>query len=95
MFEKYEKAARVKAEAKKVEREEQERRRKERIEKKLKQEQERQETEAAAATSEDCKIVELTDEQADKLQAELDSKVCSTLIFLFITIRYGVDKNIL
>lgn len=68
-FEKYEAAALAKANAKKAERAEQERLRKEKIEKKMKEEQE------STQKDDDCRIVELSDEQADKLQAELDSKV--------------------
>lgn len=53
-----------------AERAEQERRRKERIEKKRKEEKDEEDK-----IDNDSKIVELTDEQAVKLQEEIDSKV--------------------
>ncbi|XP_012272843.1 nuclear migration protein nudC [Orussus abietinus] len=67
-FKKHQATALAKASAEKAERVEQERRRKERLEKKRKEEEE------AAKIDEDSRIVELTDEQAAKLQTELDNK---------------------
>lgn len=72
VFNKHEATAVAKSTAEKAERAEQEKRRKERAEKKLKEEQEKMECES--------KIVELTDEQAAKLQEEIDSKVLKTKI---------------
>lgn len=72
-FKKHEAAAVAKAASDMAERTEQERRRKERIEKKRKEEKEEEEEDKIES---DSKIVELTDEQAIKLQEEIDSKVC-------------------
>ncbi|XP_046421916.1 nuclear migration protein nudC [Neodiprion pinetum] len=69
-FKKHEATAVNKVSAEKAERAEQERRRKERAERKKKEEEEQFKSES--------KIVELTDEQAVELQAELDSKKVST-----------------
>lgn len=66
---KYETSALVKAASEKVERAEQERRRKEVLEKKRKEEQAEEEK-----IDTDSRIVELTDEQAVKLQEEIDNK---------------------
>lgn len=72
-FQKYRATALAKSNAEKAERAEQEKRRKEKFEKKKKEE------EAAVAAEnvidDDSRIVELTDEQADELQAEIDNKV--------------------
>ncbi|KYN31532.1 Nuclear migration protein nudC [Trachymyrmex septentrionalis] len=68
-FKKYEAGALAKAASDKAERAEQERRRKERLEKKRKEEQAEEEK-----IDNDSKIVELTDEQAVKLQEEIDNK---------------------
>ncbi|XP_076246580.1 nuclear distribution C, dynein complex regulator [Calliopsis andreniformis] len=68
-FKKHESTAVAKANSEKAERAEQERRRKERLEKKKREE--RVEEEKINSTS---KIVELTDEQAAKLQEEIDNK---------------------
>ncbi|KAG5315011.1 NUDC protein, partial [Acromyrmex insinuator] len=68
-FKKYEAGALAKAASDKAERTEQERRRKERQEKKRKEEQAEEEK-----IDNDSKIVELTDEQAVKLQEEIDNK---------------------
>ncbi|KYM78965.1 Nuclear migration protein nudC [Atta colombica] len=68
-FKKYEAGALAKATSDKAERAEQERRRKERLEKKRKEEQVEEEK-----IDHDSKIVELTDEQAVKLQEEIDNK---------------------
>lgn len=64
-FKKYEATAIAKDKAEKAERAEQERRRKERLEKKKKEEEQ---------MNTDARIVELTDEQAAKLQEEIDNK---------------------
>ncbi|XP_015605876.1 nuclear migration protein nudC [Cephus cinctus] len=69
-FKKHEATALAKASAEKAERAEQERRRKERIERKRKEEQQTEESQIDS----ESKIVELTDEQAAKLQEEIDSK---------------------
>lgn len=66
-FKKHENTAISKVFAEKAERAEQEKRRKERLEKKKKEED--------AQFSSESKIVELTDEQAVELQAEIDNKV--------------------
>ncbi|KYQ54244.1 Nuclear migration protein nudC [Trachymyrmex zeteki] len=66
---KYEPNALAKAASDKAERAEQDRRRKERLEKKRKEEQAEEEK-----IDNDSKIVELTDEQAVKLQEEIDNK---------------------
>lgn len=74
-FKKHQANALAKAASEKAERAEQERRRKERLEKKRKEEEEK-----AAEDQEidnDSRIVELTDEQAVKLQKEIDNKVCT------------------
>ncbi|XP_020279736.1 nuclear migration protein nudC [Pseudomyrmex gracilis] len=71
-FKKHQANALAKAASEKAERAEQERRRKERLEKKRKEEEEK-----AAEDQEidnDSRIVELTDEQAVKLQKEIDNK---------------------
>ncbi|XP_012533113.1 nuclear migration protein nudC [Monomorium pharaonis] len=68
-FKKHEAGALAKAASEKAERAEQERRRKERLEKKRKEEQPEEEK-----IDNDSRIVELTDEQAVKLQKELDNK---------------------
>lgn len=68
---KYETNALAKAASEKAERAEQERRRKELLEKKRKEEQAEEEK-----IDNDSRIVELTDEQAVKLQEEIDNKVC-------------------
>lgn len=67
-FKKHEATALTKINIAREERAEQMRKHKERIEKKKKKE------EAESTADNECKIVELTDEQADKLQAELDNK---------------------
>lgn len=67
---KYETNALAKIASEKAERAEQERRRKEILEKKRKEEQAEEEK-----IDNDSRIVELTDEQADKLQEEIDNKV--------------------
>lgn len=78
IFKKYEATAVAKVKAEKAERAEQEKRRKEKLE------QKKMEEKSSVELNEDEKIVELTDEQASKLQQEIDSKVCfSYLIFLF------------
>ncbi|EFN83882.1 Nuclear migration protein nudC [Harpegnathos saltator] len=69
IFKKYEAVAVTKAASDKAERAEQERRRKERLEKKKKEDKVEEEK-----LDNDSKIVELTDEQAVKLQEEIDSK---------------------
>lgn len=69
-FKKHEAGALAKAASDKAEKAEQERRRKERLEKKKKEEQMEEEK-----MDNDSKIVELTDEQAVKLQEEIDNKV--------------------
>lgn len=79
IFKKYESTAVDKVKAEKSERAEQERRRKEKVEKKKKEEQE-----LLDSANKESKIVELTDEQASKLQEEIDTKVCR-LIFLIFT----------
>lgn len=71
IFKKYEASAIAKAASDKAERAEQEKRRKERLEKKKKEDKVEEEK-----LDNDSKIVELTDEQAIKLQEEIDSKVC-------------------
>ncbi|KAM0728428.1 Nuclear migration protein nudC [Formica fusca] len=68
-FKKHETNALAKAASDKAERAEQERRRKERLEKKKKEEQAEEEQ-----LNNDSRIVELTDEQAVKLQEEIDNK---------------------
>ncbi|XP_011637806.1 nuclear migration protein nudC [Pogonomyrmex barbatus] len=68
-FKKHEASALAKAASDKAERTEQERRRKERLEKKRKEEQAEEEK-----IDNDSRIVELTDEQAVKLQEEIDNK---------------------
>lgn len=68
-FKKHEAAALAKAASDIAERAEQERRRKERIEKKKKEEKDEEDK-----IDNDSRIVELTDEQAVKLQEEIDSK---------------------
>ncbi|KAJ8668832.1 hypothetical protein QAD02_000091 [Eretmocerus hayati] len=68
-FKKYEATAVAKVKAERAERAEQERRRKEKLEKKKREEQAELDS-----MNNDSKIVELTDEQASKLQAELDNK---------------------
>lgn len=82
-FKKHEAAALAKVASEKAEKAEQERRRKERLEKRKKEEQVEEEK-----LDNDSKIVELTDEQAVKLQEEIDSKVCTlqniSLMFLYI-----------
>lgn len=69
-FKKHEASALAKAASDKAERAEQERRRKERLEKKRKEEQVEEEK-----IDNDSRIVELTDEQAVKLQEEIENKV--------------------
>lgn len=71
-FKKYEATALAKAAAEKAERAEQERRRKEKLEKKKKEEEKLEEQ-----MDMDSRIVELTDEQAIKLQQEIDNKKIS------------------
>lgn len=71
-FKKHEAGALAKAASEKAERAEQERRRKERLEKKKKEEQAEQVEEEKIDN--DSRIVELTDEQAVKLQEEIESK---------------------
>ncbi|XP_034183768.1 nuclear distribution C, dynein complex regulator [Osmia lignaria lignaria] len=68
-FKKYEATALAKAASEKAERAEQERRRKERLEKKKREERAEEEK-----LNSESKIVELTDEQAAKLQEEINSK---------------------
>lgn len=68
-FKKHEATALAKAASEKTERAEQERRRKERLEKKKKEEKADEEK-----FNSESKIVELTDEQAAKLQEEIDNK---------------------
>ena len=77
ILKKHETTAVQKVEAEKEERAEHERKRKERLEKKRKEEAVTEKMET------DSKIVELTDEQAAKLQAEIDNKVIIFFIFLF------------
>lgn len=69
-FKQFEGTALAKLNAEKAERAEQERKRKEKLEKKMKEEQV-----VLDSVNDDSKIVELTDEQASKLQKELDNKV--------------------
>lgn len=69
-FKKHEANALAKAASDKIEKIEQEKRRKERLEKKKKEEQAEEEK-----INNDSRIVELTDEQAVKLQEEIDNKV--------------------
>lgn len=69
-FKKHEANALAKAASDKIEKIEQEKRRKERLEKKRKEEQVEEEK-----INNDSRIVELTDEQAVKLQEEIDNKV--------------------
>ncbi|XP_032682031.1 nuclear migration protein nudC [Odontomachus brunneus] len=69
IFKKYEASAIAKAASDKAERAEQEKRRKERLEKKKKEDKVEE-----VKLDDDSKIVELTDEQAVKLQEEIDSK---------------------
>lgn len=69
-FKKHEASALVKAASEKADRAEQEKRRKEKLEKKKKEEQTEEEK-----ISNDSRIVELTDEQAVKLQEEIENKV--------------------
>lgn len=71
IFKNYEASAIAKAASDKAERAEQEKRRKERLEKKKKEDKVEE-----VKLDNDSKIVELTDEQAVKLQEEIDSKVC-------------------
>ncbi|XP_003706786.1 nuclear distribution C, dynein complex regulator [Megachile rotundata] len=68
-FKKHEATALAKAASEKAERAEQERRRKERLEKKKREERAEEEK-----LNSESKIVELTDEQAAKLQEEIDNK---------------------
>ena len=68
-FKKYEATALAKAASEKAERAEQERRRKERLEKKKREERAEEEK-----LNSESKIVELTDEQAVKLQEEINNK---------------------
>ncbi|XP_391855.2 nuclear migration protein nudC [Apis mellifera] len=68
-FKKYEATALAKAASEKAERAEQEKRRKERLEKKKREEKAEEDK-----FNSESKIVELTDEQAAKLQEEIDSK---------------------
>lgn len=70
-FKKHEATAIEKAASEKAERAEQEKRRKERLEKKKREEKAEEEK-----FNSESKIVELTDEQAVKLQEEIDNKVC-------------------
>lgn len=72
IFKRHEAAAVTKAASDKAERAEQEKRRKERLEKKKKEDKVEEEK-----LDNDSRIVELTDEQAIKLQEEIDSKVCT------------------
>lgn len=72
IFKKHEAVALAKAASEKAERAEQERRRKERLEKKKREEEKVEEVKL----DNDSRIVELTDEQAVKLQEEIDSEVC-------------------
>lgn len=76
MFKKYEATALAKMNAEKAERAQQEKRRKEKLEKKKQEEQA-----LLDSVNSESKIVELTDEQASKLQEELDSKV--RVLFFF------------
>ncbi|XP_076636841.1 nuclear distribution C, dynein complex regulator [Colletes latitarsis] len=69
-FKKYEATALAKAATEKAERAEQERRRKEKLEKKKREEK----AAAEEQMNSESKIVELTDEQAVKLQEEIDNK---------------------
>lgn len=69
-FKKHESTAVAKAASEKAERVEQERRRKERLEKKKKEDKAEEDK-----LNSESKIVELTDEQAAKLQEEIDNKV--------------------
>lgn len=69
-FKKHEAGALAKAVSDKAERTEQEKKRKERLEKKKKEEQMEEEK-----IDNDSRIVELTDEQAVKLQEEIENKV--------------------
>lgn len=71
----------AKSNAEKAERAEQEKRRKERLEKKRKEEEEAAKK-SVIDNDNDSRIVELTDEQAEALQAELDNKVILLLIFI-------------
>lgn len=77
IFKRHEATAVTKTKTEKAERAEQERKRRERLEKKRKEEQ------AAEKMETDSKIVELTDEQAAKLQEEIDNKVIVLFYFIF------------
>lgn len=80
-FKKHQANALAKAASEKAERAEQERRRKERLEKKRKEEEEKA---AEDQIDNDSRIVELTDEQAVKLQKEIDNKVCTLQTNVFL-----------
>lgn len=73
IFKKYEAIAVAKVASDKAERAEQEKQRKERLEKKKKEDKAEEEK-----LDNESRIVELTDEQATKLQEEIDSKVCTS-----------------
>ena len=83
IFKKHEATAVIKTETEKAERLEQERKRRERLEKKRKEEQ------AAEKMETDSKIIELTDEQAAKLQEEIDNKVGDFFYFILKGMRYS------
>lgn len=76
-FKKHEATALAKAASEKAERAEQEKRRKERLEKKKREEKAEEDK-----FNSESKIVELTDEQAAKLQEEIDSKVRASYSYL-------------
>jgi len=83
-FRKHKTSALAKAASDKVERVEQEKRRKEKLEKKKKEDQVED-----GKIDNDSKIVELTDEQAVKLQEEIDSKVfyiLSLIVLMFLNL---------
>lgn len=86
-FKKHEANALAKAASDKAERAEQERRRKERLEKKRKEEQAEEEQ-----INNDSRIVELTDEQAVKLQEEIDNKVYILKIALIYYLIFLDEK---
>lgn len=84
-FEKYEAAALAKLEAKNAEKAEKE--------KKSKQAEKKVKASENLDIDNNCKIVELTDEEANKLQAELDNKV-SIFYFPYIFFYFRNTKSI-